>query len=288
MRGKVWLARLGAYPGRLPWRPLGRLVIVIYILLFTYWISTLAPVPRDTFAYWSFDLADPYVIAGINQDGAFLYPPLISVLFAGFHLLPLPLFHLLWVWMNAAAFAWLIGLVPAAILMTVPLPFVWEAVWGGNVHLLFAVALVMSMDHPVLAAVFPLTKGSSGVIWTWYLPKRQWRSIATATGGLLLPVVLTVPFMSNQWSEWVGTVVLNNPGDAPSPSVFALRLAAAATLAAIAGWKGWLWLLPLSLILSLPVIWWGSWSVLAAIPRLARRRWADQRSRSGERRRLGR
>jgi hypothetical protein len=127
---------------------------------------------------------------------------------------------------------------------------------------------------------FPLlTKVTPGVGVLWFAIRREWRAVAIAlvtTAGVVVLSFLTTP--PGEWLEW-GRVLAGNAGapiDSGSlPVPLLVRLPVAVALVWWAARSDRRWVLPIACLLALPVIWYGSLSLLLAVIPLAAPRWTE-------------
>ena len=181
-------------------------------------------------------------------------------------MLPWPVFQALWLLGCAAILTWLLaplgwkrGLILA--------PFFVSELLLGNVYLLFAASLVLSLVRFPGAVAFPiLTKVMPGVVGVWFVARGEWRKVLWVVGttaAIVLVSVLTVP------DAWVGWIQLLGASAGDRSIGSTVRLALALVLVVWAARRNQAWLLAPALILACPLL--GGWSplaVLAAIPRL--------------------
>jgi hypothetical protein len=94
--------------------------------------------------------------------------------------------------------------------------------------------------------------------------------VAVVTGAIVAVSALAAPHL---WAEWVALLRSSTgsstvPGSLPLPLVLRLPLAALVIVWAAKGDRRWL--LPVGVLLAMPVIWWGSFALLAASVALRR------------------
>ena len=152
------------------------------------------------------------------------------------------------------------------------LPIAFEVI-SGNVHLLYAAAIVVGFRWPAAWALMFLTKATPGIGVLWFLVRREWRSLAVALGRdrrdrrrLVRPR-----------HDAVGALDRHPPGRRVGrrrggvhdrrvvpPDRARPRLVAAAAIVVVAAWTDRRWLLPVGVVLAMPVVWLNSLAVLAA------------------------
>ena len=241
----------------------------------------------DAYAYWTTRSGDLYAAAQTGQIGAYLYSPAFAQALAPLTWLPVAVFTALWTAFNCAALWWLLGRLALPSLLFLPIPF---EIISGNVHLLYAVAIVAGFRYPMSWALMLLTKVTPGVGVLWFLVRREWRAFVVAIG--VTAAIGAVSFVLDRaaWEAWLRLLQtdLSGAGQASFETVgwflpipLLPRLAVAAGLVAFAAWRGRRWLVPVAVLLALPVIWLNGLAVLAAVVPLWRERTAAATEPSG-------
>ena len=232
----------------------------------------------DAYAYWTTRSGDFYAAASTGQIGAYLYSPAFAQALAPLTWLPVAVFTALWTALNCAALWWLLGRMALPSLLFLPIPF---EIISGNVHLLYAVAIVAGFRYPVSWALMLLTKVTPGVGVLWFLVRREWRAFVLAIG--VTAVIAAVSFLLDRtaWESWLRLLQadLSGAGQASFQTVgwylpvpLLPRLIGAAALVAFAAWSDRRWLVPVAVALALPVLWLNGLAVLAAVVPLWRER----------------
>ena len=249
----IWLALI---PGGL---------LFLAMQVYVYWQTE--NIGLDSHAYW-LAARDPetwYTRPPAYRD-AFLYSPAFGQALRPLGLLPWPAFQAVWFIGSAAVLAWLLaplgwrrGLILA--------PFFVSELLLGNVYLLFAASVVLSLGRFPGAVALPiLTKVAPGVVAVWFVVRREWRKVFWAVGTTAAIVVVSVLAAPEAWSRWV-EFLGTSAGDRGFGST--VRLVLALVLVVWAARHGQAWLLGPALILACPVLGgYGPFAVLAAIPRL--------------------
>lgn len=240
--------------------------------LMVYWTLTgQTPIGSDSHAYW-LAWRRPMYTVGPSTTDAFLYSPLFAQVIWPLTKLPWPLFAGLVSLTNAALLAWLLK--PLGWTWSVPL---WltglPEVVSGNVDILLALAALEGLRRPITWAVPALTKVAPTLGPVWFLLRREWRQLALAVTGTLviaLPSVLLTPELWRQWLEFLW-VHAHESGIALglrlSPPLL-VRLPFALALLVWGAPRERVWVLPVAMLLCTPVLWQGSFTVLAALPRM--------------------
>ena len=118
-----------------------------------------------------------------------------------------------------------------------------------------------------------LTKVTPGVGLLWFAVRREWRALGSrppARPGHRGGVVALAPQL---WADWFDLLAGSTgsstvPGSVPIPLI--LRLPVAVAVIAWAAVSDRRWLLPVGVLLAMPVIWWGSFAMLAGSVALRR------------------
>lgn len=245
------------------------------LLFLVYLFVVVAPaagsVGFDALSYWIYSIDDPYRITH-GTMGSFVYSPVAARLFQVNSLLPW--WQFLWLWEAAllGTALWLGG--RRWWLAVLAFPPVALELYHGNIHLLIAAAIALGFRYPAAWAFVLVTKVTPGVGLIWFAVRREWRNLAIAVGvtGALVAMSLVVDF--RLWQEWIDKellVSLRQPPNQPQIEIpLFLRLPAAALLVAWGGLTDRKWTVPVAAALAMPVLWIAAFSVLAALPALAR------------------
>ena len=250
---------------------------VLVAVLLVFLMTTLAePFEPDSFgpghdarAYWAAPLDDPYEPGTVGHESAYLYSPAFLVALSPLRALPWPIFLGLWTAGLLAVLFWMARPLLFLPLMVLALP----EIWGGNITILLAAAIVIAFSRSVAWAFPLLTKVTPGLGLVWFAVRREWLPFAlalAATAGVIAVTALVTPGL---WSEWFALLTSSTgsstvPGSVPIPLV--ARLPFAFAVIAFAAWKGQRWLLPIGVLLAMPVLWWGSLALLTACVALKR------------------
>jgi hypothetical protein len=225
----------------------------------------------DAYAYWTTRSGDFYSAAQTGQIGAYLYSPAFAQALAPLVWLPIAVFTALWTALNCAALWWLLGRLALPSLLFLPIPF---EIISGNVHLLYAVAIVAGFRYPVSWALMFLTKVTPGIGVLWFLVRREWRALFLAVGATAAIAIVSLIVDRDAWDAWRKLLQsdLSGAGQAAFqtlgwyvPIPLLPRLVAAAAVVAIAALIDRRWLVPVAVVLALPVLWLNSLAILAAV-----------------------
>jgi hypothetical protein len=224
---------------------------------------------QDARAYWAAPLDAPYVPGSVGQESAYLYSPAFLVAMSPLRALPWPLFVAAWTILLLAVLYWLAGSLLFLPLLVMTLP----EIWGGNVTILLAAAIVIGLSRPAAWAFPLLTKVTPGIGVLWFAFRREWSRLAVALLATAAIIGVTAIVTPGLWAEWMGLLASSTgsstvPGSVPVPLV--ARLPVAIVVIGWAARSGRAWLLPVGVLLAMPVIWWGSLAILIASVALRR------------------
>jgi Glycosyltransferase family 87 len=154
----------------------------------------------DAYAYWTTRSGDFYGAADTGRIGAYLYSPAFAQLLAPLTWLPLPVFTAVWTAINCAALWWLLRRWALPSLLFLPIPF---EIISGNVHLLYAVAIVVGFRWSATWALMFITKITPFVGVLWFAVRREWRAFALAIG--VTAAIVAVSFLLDRaaWDQWI-------------------------------------------------------------------------------------
>ena len=236
----------------------------------------------DAYAYWTTRDGVFYDAATTGRIGSYLYSPAFAQLLAPLTWLPIAVFTALWTALNSATL-WLL-LRRWALPSLLFLPIAFEVI-SGNVHLLYAAAIVVGFRWPAAWALMFLTKVTPGIGVLWFLVRREWRSLAIALGATAAIAAVSFALDATQWGRWIDILRadVTGAGEAAFTTVgwylpigLAPRLVVAAVVVVVAALTDRRWLLPFGIVLAMPVVWLNSLAVLAACVPL----WQAERQRT--------
>lgn len=225
----------------------------------------------DAYAYWTTRTGDFYAAAETGRIGAYLYSPAFAQALAPLVVLPLAVFTALWTAINFAALWWLLRHWALPSLLFLPIPF---EIISGNVHLLYAVAIVAGFRYSATWALVLLTKITPGIGLLWFLARREWRALAIAVGVTAAIVAVSFVLDRSAWGQWIailrGDLAGAGQGSIQTPGWYLAvpllpRLAVAALITVAAALTDRRWLLPVAVVIALPVLWMNGFAVLAAV-----------------------
>lgn len=244
------------------------LVVLVIALAQPFQPDSFGP-GHDARAYWSAPLEDPYVPGSVGQESAYLYSPAFLVALSPLRALSWPLFLGIWTAGLLAVLFWLARPLLFLPLLLLCLP----ELWGGNITILLAAAIVLGFSRPFAWAFPLLTKLTPGVGILWFAVRREWLNVAVALAATLALIAATALVARGLYADWF-QLLLSSTGsstvEGAVPLPLLARLPFAIAIIAIAAWRDMRWLLPIGVLLAMPVIWWGSLALLTASVALKR------------------
>jgi Glycosyltransferase family 87 len=266
-------------------RPYIRHSLMVASAIFLIWVWQFVVVAGshvDADAYRLIDSHNPYLMSSAGNEHAFLYSPAVAQLLAIVDGVPQPVFYGLLAGLSLGSLVYLLGVGWGAAILLVPVPFLWQDLLTGNIHLVLAAAVVMSFRWPATWAIVFLTKVTPGIGLIWFAVRREWRRLAIALGATAAIVAASFALTPSVWFDWVRVLTLNAGGPVGGLSVpipLVVRLPAAVLLVVWGARTNRPWTVPMAGFLSLPIIWiWDGFAMLtgtAAVilrPELAGRR----------------
>jgi hypothetical protein len=229
----------------------------------------------DAYAYWTTRGGAFYDAATTGRIGAYLYSPAFAQLLTPLVWLPLAAFTALWTALNSVTLWWLLRRWALPSLLFLPIAF---EIVSGNIHLLYAAAIVLGFRWPAAWGLMILTKVTPGVGVVWFLVRREWRSLAIAVGATAAIAAFSFVLDQAQWARWIDLLRADASGAGSAsfgtvgpylPIGLAPRFVAALAVVIVAARTDRRWLLPVGVVLAMPVIWFNSLAVLVACVPLA-------------------
>jgi len=226
---------------------------------------------HDARSYWVVTLDDPYAFGLVGEESAFPYSPAFLQALTPIRVLDWTPFLVVWTGLLMAALLVMVGpllFAPLVALTAIDL-------WGGNIHLLLALAIVAGFRWPAAWALMLLSKVTPGIGLLWFAARGEWRALSVALGTATVIGGISLAVAPDIWVDWFrfleGSTGRSTVGHSV-PVPLWVRLPLAAAVVVIAARTDRRWLLPVGVLLALPVIWWGSFSILAASVALERQR----------------
>jgi hypothetical protein len=234
---------------------------------------------NDAYAYWLAWRGDRLYTAGPMTGGAYLYSPAFAQAIWPLTQLPWPAFAVVVTVVNSAGLAWLLS--PLGLRWAIPL---WIAglpeITTGNIFIPLAVTAAIGLRWPAAWAFAALTKVTLCVGPVWFLARREWRSLGVAIGATAAVVALSTALRPELWTQWVHLLWSHSGGAAEAlgsrfAPPLALRLPVGIAVVAWGALTDRRWTVPVAMVLCSPVVWYGTLTLLAAIPRISRSRVAS-------------
>jgi hypothetical protein len=242
------------------------------------WGATLAPSGMDARCYWVPDLSNPYLHSNWTDQIAYPYSPAFLQLLEPIRWLPWVAFMGAWTAMLMAALVYMTG--PRLILLGLAFFGLME-IWGGNVEMLVALAIVLGFRWPATWSFVLLTKITPGIGLLWFAVRREWRALAIALAATAAVVAVSSALMPDAWRTWP-QVLANNAGKsgtwAAVPIPLLVRLPFAIALVVWGARTNHRWTVPVAAMLALPALWYGGLSIMiATLPLVGARSWSELR-----------
>ncbi len=243
------------------------------------WAASLAPSGMDARCYWVPSLSDPYAYSIWTEQIAYPYSPAFLQLLQPIRLLPWQAFMAVWAAILMAAMVYLTG--SRLILLGLAFFGLME-IWGGNIELLIAVAVVLGFRWPAAWSFVLLTKITPGIGLLWFALRREWRSLAVALAATAAIAAVSAVMMPDAWRRWADVLTANaGKGGtwAAVPIPFVVRFPAALLLVVWGARTNHRWTVPVAAMLALPALWYGGLSImLATLPLIGARNWTQLRA----------
>jgi hypothetical protein len=264
------LDRLAASIDLERWRsPIRVGVSAIGVVMLVVFFSVPGP-GFDFYAYWAVDPAEPYRMA--DGFGAFHYAPPVIWLAAPFKLLPYDVGYVVWTALMAGLLVWMTR---SWALAWCAFPPVASELYHGNIDLLLAAALVVGFRVPAAWVLLPITKVTTGINLIWPVLRRDGRAIAAIAlvGVAVVGASLLIQGIE-LWRAWIEHLIVRmgqpEAGGALIDVSLWLRLPIAIGVMVMAAVTNRRWLVPISVVLAMPLLWVHSLAALVAIQPLWR------------------
>ena len=228
------------------------------------------PPGLDTVAYWRADLSNLYQGAQIGERDAFLYSPAFAQALTPLRVLPFEVVYALWIAASIAALVWM------RVAWTLAFPPVLADLYFGNIHVFYALAIVIGFRFAATWALPILTKVLPGIGVLWFAFRAEWRPTATAIAASIAIAAVSFLIAPGLWFDWVDSLAANVGRDTGMRSdaiPLVYRLIPAVLILFWGARSDRRWTLPIAVFLASPTIWPGSAAVLVAAvsPRLHER-----------------
>ena len=141
---------------------------------------------------------------------------------------------------------------------------------SGNVFWLLALCTVAGFTRGSPWCVAAFTKIAPCLGPVWFALRGEWRRLGGFVATFVVLFAASYALDPSLWHQWWDFLV-SNAGGTPSMAgipPLVVRLPLAAVLLVFAARTDRRWLVPVCMVLASPVIGWGTFALLAAIPRL--------------------
>ena len=166
------------------------------------------------------------------------------------------MFSFLWLMLLVASLIW-IGWSPVWVLATFAFPFVALELYGGNVHILLVVAIVLGFKHPWTWSFVLLTKPSAGIGLLWFVVRGEWRQLGIALGATAALCAVAFVVMPSLWPDWIA-LMLDSYGRSlvgnAVPVPLWMRLVAAAAIVTWGARTDRRWTVVVASMVALPIL----------------------------------
>ena len=250
------------------------LVLAVYLAIHAVAMCAEYGIGWDAHAYyvaWSGGLYE----ALPGSIDAYNYSPLFAQVIWPLTLLPWAVFCAVLVGAAGAGVAWLLRPLPLVLAVGGWLACLPE-ILSGNIFWLLAVMAVVGFSHASAWCVAAFTKVLPCMGPVWFLARGEWRRLATFVVTALALLTVSVLISPQAWLEWLD-FLRTSAGDSSGliyltpvaiPFPLAVRFPLALVVVVVAARTDRPWLVPVSMVLASPVVGWGTFAMLAAIPRL--------------------
>jgi hypothetical protein len=222
----------------------------------------------DAHAYYTAWSGDLYEHAPGTLD-AYNYSPLFAQVIWPLTHLPWALFCALFIGAAAVSIAWLVRPLPLPFAIGMWL-FCTPEILSGNIFWLLALCTVAGFTRGSPWCVAAFTKVVPCLGPVWFLLRGEWRRLGGFVATFVVLFAGSYALGPDLWHQW-WDFLRDNAGGTPSMGgvpPLVVRLPLAAVLLVFAARTDRRWLVPVSMVLASPVIGWGTFALLAAIPRL--------------------
>lgn len=251
-------------PRDVAWLVITSLIVVMLLSVDIGW-------GNDTRAYWGVWRGAMYT-SGPMTGGAYLYSPVFAQLLWPVAQVPWHAFAVIFILGAAIGLAWLLK--PLGFKWGIPL---WLAglpeIATGNIFIPLAVVAVIGFAWPEAWAFAALTKVSVCVGPVWFLVRGEWENLLRAVGFTIAIVVVSAGIDPGLWQDWV-QLLLGHLGDSAQPlgsqvlPPLVVRFPVGIVFVVWGALTDRRWCVPIGMLLCSPVVWVGSLTLLAGIPRL--------------------
>lgn len=219
---------------------------------------------QEAWCYWIPSIIDPYRQSDWTSPVAYVYSPAFLEVIAPLRALSWTAFVAVWTALLLGAVTYLTGLR----LLWLGVLVAAAELYGGNISLFLAVAIVLGFRWPATWAFVILTKVTPGIGLLWFAVRREWRNLSIALAATALVAGASAVAMPLAWQQWVHVLMANAGRDgtwAAVPIALWVRLPMAVALVVWGARTDRRWTVPVASMLALPALWFGSLSMLLAV-----------------------
>ena len=219
---------------------------------------------QEAWCYWIPSILDPYRQSEWTSPVAYVYSPAFLEVIAPLRALSWTAFVGVWAGLLLVAVAYLSGLR----LLWLGVLIAASEVYGGNISLFLAVAIVLGFRWPATWAFVILTKVTPGVGLLWFVVRREWRNLGIALAATAVVAGGSALTMPLAWQQWAHVLVANAGRDgtwAAVPIPLEIRLPIAVAVVVWGARTDRRWTVPVASMLALPALWFGGLSMLLAV-----------------------
>ena len=137
---------------------------------------------QEAWCYWIPSILDPYRQSEWTSPVAYVYSPAFLEVIAPLRALPWTAFVAVWTALLLGAVTYLTGLR----LLWLGVLVAAAELYGGNISLLLAVAIVLGFRWPATWAFVILTKVTPGIGLLWFAVRREWRNLGIALAATVV------------------------------------------------------------------------------------------------------
>ena len=219
---------------------------------------------QEAWCYWIPSILDPYRQSDWTSPVAYVYSPAFLEVIAPLRALSWTAFVAVWTALLLGAVTYLTGLR----LLWLGVLVAAAELYGGNISLFLAVAIVLGFRWPATWAFVILTKVTPGIGLLWFAVRREWRNLGIALAATAVVAGASAVAMPLAWQQWVHVLMANAGRDgtwAAVPIALWVRLPMAVALVVWGARTDRRWTVPVASMLALPALWFGGLSMLLAV-----------------------
>jgi len=256
MPGGGWLAEHGR-----------TIVFGLTISAMPLWILYILsnPIAIDAHAYFMADGGHLYG-APVGGVDAYFYSPAFAQALTPLRALGWDGFRSVWRAIELGSLVAVAGPLTGPALFVPPIAYEINL---GNIDLVLGLAMVLGFRWPATWSIVLLTKVTPGVGLLWFAVRREWRKLGIALAATGVVFLISLPFGPGLWVDWIRTITAaQSPGSTVEVITLPLfvRLAIAAAIVVVGARLDQPWTVVVAGFVALPVTWWPSLSMLAAVP----------------------